>query len=266
MLNRIVLNGLDLSEAESLPLAPASEVGKALAHIPGWSMLLDPDYLSIQQQSALNRARRNSFANLLNGELAEGNFPSGASSIDNTDSPLNLSGPVSWNPDEWTYFVVFERVSGGPSIGIRAFAEPVEDDQALGEITPHMGVNTSGIGSTISVFERRAPGSDREDMIVRIEYTSNESFIDRAAMVMVTFSTDRGLRMYENGILKATEASDTRALTKGFKSGEWQMFRNARAHWGHAGLLSRDLSRPEAEADRIRIERFMLDKYQIQVV
>jgi len=72
----IQLSGVSLPSNVNMPKVTRTPEGEAMGHVPGWAMLLDPDY--INGGAPRNRARANEVFEVGTGSLVVGAFANGA--------------------------------------------------------------------------------------------------------------------------------------------------------------------------------------------
>lgn len=251
------LQGVSVDSGSSLPSIHITPEGKAMGAVPGWQMLIDPDYMV--SGAPRNRALPNSIT-LSNRHIGLGSFPNGQASL-HIDTPTDGAATitpqdVAFNKDEWSVFVV-----------IRDDAEQTSDTTLFRSITdaPRGSLSVRiGIGSTGVVGGDRSLTVWEGSTTARLSYVPEKIFAGRTVLHMVTFSIRDGLAMFSNGEKVASKPSDKRPLDQGDSAGEWR-FRatNVVADVGMMGVLSVDLSQPENTGHRRAIEKFLMAKYGI---
>lgn len=243
-----------------------SAAGQAMGDAPGWQMLLDPS----SRQGAdgfLNGASRNDL-------LTTGNWPLGSdndATFDNGEAAYRVTSgftsstgfgrrlktTFALNPTEWTFFFVV-AMDITPSVGAFSFIQPET-------------VTGGGLGIGLRVImatNGRLRVLETSSNNIRLEAPSNTFPDDVPHLIMVTFSTRDGLRVYKDGQLYLSDPDDKRPLDDQTGPGEYYLMSNRTesvddVRVGMMGLLSADLSWPEHAEERLKIEEFLIDKYGI---
>lgn len=253
MITYQVLHGLDLQGATGLPsIAPTPE-GKAMGAIPGWKMLMDPGRNA--GQTPRNRVIAGQYINRNAGATAPfsySTFANGAPSLDFSGLENSFRPQMGFNPTAWSLFSVARLESGWSGTPDIAYSSgPGSRDES-----PHVRLGLNNAGTRASMY---SAGTS-----VRVAYEPPETFENRTALVIYTFSTRDGCRIYHNGDLGAHNPSDKEPLAGGYGAGQWALYVPA---WvgkvGMTGLLDIDLGWPEHAGYRRAIERFLMDKYGI---
>lgn len=247
------VDGLQTGVASGLPAIQVSTDGQRIGSIPGWNTLLTPSH--VKNDEPRNRVVSNQYLpRAFSNPLTIGDFPNGAPSFD-MNITNRYDGTTDINKTAWTAFCV---------IRMRAM-ESAANEFLRGK----SGFDTSGLRSP-----RMGIAPSTESFVVWEEWNSTtvvasistESFINRTALLMVTYSEGSGLRIYENGALGATaenyagfEANDTAGTYQWLSS-----FTSSRtADVGHTGLFDIDLSRPENAGHRRALENYLIELYGI---
>lgn len=233
---------------------PTTPEGRAMGHIPGWVMLLDPAYL-VGTDQLRNRALKNNFALNTRGLINLDTFDNGAPAFRPTsEDPVRLNVDADINPDAWTVFTVARYNSDNSAKGL--LTNPRQE--MSGVISPQIGFSQGA--SNAIVWENSLTSEGQPQ---RLSAPVNLASRSQPALLMVTFSTADGLKIFDNGGLIAEAPDDRRPLNYGFAAGQWDVFHRTRSRWGMTGILNIDLGSLEHTADRRAIERFLMQKYGI---
>lgn len=252
MIKYQVLQGVRLSGASGLPTVTPTPEGKAMASIPGWLIMIDPAYR--EGPDVLNRAAPSAII------PSSDSPPVGAGSFPTTNEPAFAIGTgherffpdVAFPVEAWTFFSVLN----GDFLSTQSPKELVLSKNLDQEYALRLGFNASG--TDMAVFTGPTPS------VYRIRYAPPDPFEGRTALVMYTFSTREGLRLYHNGELGAHEPTETQPLDHSVGPNQWEFFSlSLRGLVGMTGLLDIDLGWPEHAGYRRSIERFLMDKYGI---
>lgn len=252
MIKYQVLRGVSLPEATELPTLNITPEGRAIGSVPGWQMLMDPGRVanSLPRNRVVASEYLRPYATWAAYEYSA--FPNGAPSLDLEPGEQRLYPDKGFNPDAWSLFVVVNVFAGDPGSRAIAYAHP---DYRGDTPFPRIALNSEA--TSVNVFEGGAT--------VRVGYTPPGGFMGAGpGLLMFTFSTREGLRIFHNGAAVAHKPEDTRPFASGFAAGQWYLFDTAwTGQAGMAGLLSIDLGWPEHAGYRRAIERFLTDKYGI---
>lgn len=230
--------------------------GRAMGHVPGWVMLLDPDYL-VGANAVRNRALRDGIATNDPGAVPLDAFDNDEAAFAPTQGSLLQLRPdrAAFDPESWSYFTV-GMVSEASGVLPRLVSPVVEQGDVLG---PYIVFYETGYHG-VALYEGSgaiSPALRRINAAVRMaERTS-------PALLMFTFSTRDGLKIFVDGELSASNPDDKRPLDFGYQAGTWELFRGMRGQWGMTGVLNIDLGWPEHAGYRRSIERFLMNKYGI---
>lgn len=245
------------------PVIMRSDVDVAMGGVPGWNTLFDPAYVRPGGVGTVNRAKAMSIAPPAGGSshqtVGVGEFPNGEAAFEaqGDDDTPSMVGTADINPTAFTVFWV-ARASGSMSASApQNVIANLASAATASDIGPYITYNAAATNlnwfevnhSGQSVYRLRAVG-------IGISETDPE-------LVMCTFSTEQGCRIWRNGVLIESEPDDKRPLTAGFRAGEYTMLRNSRGQRGMVGILDIDLSAPEHGEHRLAIERFLMNKYGI---
>lgn len=251
------MHDVHTSGNNTLPVIVQSAEGKAMAHIPGWASLFDPAHIALGERGVLNRA---SGARITATTLRTPEFfhdpASGQPLIRlpaDPETSLHFAGDAPINPEAWSIWRVF-RPAAVPS---RQYL--VIDDHADEAINNELGLSIgyapSSQNLTVYEYGRNQPG-------VPVRLSANLGAASRGLMlVMVTFSTREGLRIFDGGRLVASAPNDRRALVNGTRDYRWNRYmRGDLGAWGH---LNVDLGWAEHSGYRRAIEQYLIGKYSI---
>lgn len=251
----MVINGVRLDNATGLPSIDRTEEGAAIGNIPGWDggMLTDPDYVSTAEQWVRNRARPVSKGPVLGGTLRLGTF-------DNTATAFNpISGDnfqyrstVDLNPNAWSAFAVIQPVAstGAPMDVIKATTSTTD-------LCLRLSIDAAALNDFI-VYESTGA------LTRRAEYTANFTTRTQPTLMMVTFSVEKGITIYDNGTQVVQAEGDKRPLVAGLTGDNNITNLNLfRGRAGYSGILNVDLSKTENSGYRRAIEKFVMNKYGI---
>src|SRR5690554_2665889 len=117
MIRFLKLHGVDVGESASLPQIPRTPEGRAMGAVPGWTILVDPDYVDLSAESIRNRAQAGDMLQKTSsGSLALDQFPNGETSFDFDGHYNFLSTQVGFNPDAWSVFTVAHPAPDAPTL------------------------------------------------------------------------------------------------------------------------------------------------------
>lgn len=251
------------SELGTLQVTPE---GRALGAIPGWALLVDPSYKAPTGYGYRNRALPKNF--LLGPQAYEDRqFDNGAPAFSSNgfNSAGMASSDFALNPDEFSIFLVLKRRATSASVAsylVRPVTNPVEGETGLfifaatnNAIALHDTTPAAPYNYRIPLAGAMGPLAGASDSV----------------LCMFTFSTELGTAGYVNGIKVAGDPNDKRPLSPGmFEAGRLRFYQQTSTDvptgpvtYGMHGALNVDLSKPEHEGDRFRIEEFLKAKYAI---
>lgn len=259
-----VINGATApSEAKNYTISPE---GKALANIPGWKLLADPNYAKVADRTVLNRAIYNS--NLASFDTAGtastvplSTFTNSEKAFAPTDSsPMRLNPNIEFPEDHWSVvFVAKPSVKEtGDAINNIICAN---NTGSYGDLSPKI----SFLKSTNSLKIYSNGGPNDETTGSRLSYTSTTPLSEETAVYIVTGSSKNGLAIYKNGakVASSETAAAKTPLNRQTGAGEWHVLRGARGLFGYVGVLGIDLNDATNEAYREKINSFLKQKYAI---
>lgn len=232
-----------------------TEEGKAMAHVPGWLMLLDPDY--VLQNGVQNRCIKDGVAEYAAGTHVNiGKFKSGQNAFNPTNSnQLRLNPNIDFPRDAWSLvFVAKPDVKTPPDLNTIITSNTYK----TGVIK--VGVAFPSSASTLRIMEN----GGITDGKTRLTYTPVESnrLSEGEAVYIVTGSSKNGLSIYKNGVLVASNQNKD-LISEEWRAGDWHVLRGARGLFGMIGLLSIDLNDPANHSFRNQINGFLMNKYEI---
>lgn len=239
-----------------------SEFERVFGDVPNLSILVAPEFADGMQ--ALNLAKP--FDTALEDyqrQIDFTTFPNSAPAFDARFSTpdrirfIPLQGGV--DPRRWTAFAVVMPIVPSAAAIPKLFRPNLafNDETAL-----CLNVGWFSSGNTITIHETAAT---TEGQPLRLSFVPTTSLTARAApsLLMFTFSTERGLRIFDGGEEVAVDEADTRPLTAMINPGEITMFHNFHGRAGISGLVNTDLSAPENTPHLDRVTDFLLAKYGI---
>lgn len=242
----LVLDGVSLPHATGRPVVSLTPADKAIAHIPGWQMLVDPDY--IVSGKARNLALPNNITGHYGSNFTTGTFANGERAFDLSEDRRILPN-IAFPTEAWTFFAVAKPSTS--DIGQR-YVSAVNESSSPSVIEPSLGL-TAGAGG-VRTWSRGI--SDARASV-------SMSLADQEVYIMWTGSTRDGLRIYINGVELDHNASATEPFNKNSGPGEWRCLYGVRGLVGMMGLLSIDLGWTENTGYRRALDRFLMSKYGI---
>src|SRR5690554_6026405 len=188
--------GVNLSQSTGLPSIARTEEGAAMGAIPGWAALLDPAYASVPENWVRNRCRPNTRATASVGQLELHEFSDGVPAFNFHGAEARFSYKARVNPEAWPIFFVANPSSWTGS-GVQTPIQSADTGAQAGDINLHLGFFSQS-GSRVLVYERSWISDPSS---VRLDYEPATGLVSRDApsLIMATFSTSRGLAMFDGG-------------------------------------------------------------------
>lgn len=248
------LTGVTVPVASGLPRLAPTGAEVALARIPGWLMYLDPASRFVGTAGVLNRAIAGNVLSAQNDAPVEGAFSNAAPALVFNGASNNrmLYGNFDINPAAWTFWAVVRLADVDD--GIANLVRPATDTPD-GSTSIRVVFNGSG-------YLRVLDGSDGGQ---RVTHNDAEAYDGVTCLIMATFSTRDGCRLFRNGTLVDDDTTDKTVLDYAITSGSFRFFQNYSGLVGHAGMHSIDLGWPENAGYRKAIEQAMALKYDLTV-
>lgn len=262
------LSGITTAGSNLPTITPRPE--DVMAPIPGWALLLDPDFVAADKLTAMNRAMPNNnvAATVAGSIIGTGDWAAGGPKAFAQQAGASATAQATTpnldvNPTAWSFFMPVREVLDQTSINAALLGNSGTAAAVAGQIWPNLYIRNDRKALVIGEWWR-ASQADMVSTNVAIRLLALHDFVPGTpAFVMATFSVANGLRLFINGKQAAVAATDKRPLTHGRIAGEWGTMRNSKLKAGMHGLLSIDLGAPENAGHRKVIEDFMLAKYGI---
>lgn len=260
MRSYLKMHALDFENSNGLPTIEEREEDWLIANAPGWAMFLTPRYddgVSAGENWIYNPVSETDSGPRA-GEIVLGSFPNGARSLRSSgDDFFNFFQTAKINPNEWSFFAVF---SHAPSPLPQYLVRPSSSDPEGERIGLMIGCTASD-GENVLVYKSYESGTGNP---VRLSHPFNLGARTAPTLMMVTFSTERGLAIFDGGGRVATAPGDTLPLNSDTDGdNNLIIMQNVRGDHGPYGILNSDLSRPENAGHRRAIEEFLMRKYGI---
>nr|WP_321328525.1 hypothetical protein [Alcaligenes faecalis] len=259
MIKYTKLHDVVIQGNNTLPVIVQSEDGKAMAHVPGWKSYFDPEFMQVDPAYVLNRASgRSSTVTVTLNPTIEIDPDNGQKFV---RSQAGQSNGFSWvdsdsgelSPQSWSFWAVIKGDFSSNVPAARSLINDLDESKSgIGLSIAHTGANRA-----IQVYEYFNSGAIGAP--IRLTYTPTDT--EALMLVMVTFSTRDGLRIFRDGVLVASAPSDKRPFTRAVKAISQGRF--YRGWYGRSGLLNIDLGWTEHTAYRQAIEQFLIQKYGI---
>lgn len=247
----ISLAGVELPNAVALPTIGRTPEGRAMGGIPGWRVLIDPAFADAG--AARNRARPAAMLPRQGSAYTFGTI-SGQPAFAAVAGGPHFGVTTPMNPDSWSVFFVVQTPRGGASGG-RELLRGNTIAPAVGNVGPRVTIRVNG---TLAVIENISTN-------IRVNGPAIPDNIP--TLLMATFSTRDGLRLFIDGALVAANPEDRRALDNEFGANQYGLLRATSAGLpllaGMCGILDIDLGWPEHVGYRRAIEGFLMAKYGI---
>lgn len=209
-----------------------TERDKALINDQHFKVLFDPAF-ALTGDAPVNLCDGTA-SDLDSGTINVGAFGSGRAAFNTVGSEITLHPLVDFPAAEWTCFWVAEPKT--PTSGTASHELIFGGAPTGAEYRPRMGFNAGATAARIF----------RGDTEIRLAHTPGSAYLDNGErLMMYTFSQELGLKIFENNVEVADDATDTTVLTNGLDAGVWQMMYNFQGLAGMQGVLDIDLSRQE---------------------
>lgn len=240
--------GVNIDNTKGLPVIELTADGRTMGHIPGWASYISPEYVV-----SPTRVRERVVADT---ELFTGSAPTEATSDGATvfaptpEESMQVNGETDINPDAYSVFFVARPTD----VSQVQYAIRVRSD--FQENNPFR-IGFRANGSQIAFYD--SPDGSGASLTYDGGYSDREGL----SLLVVTFSTERGVSIFDNGRLVASDSEINTPPDSGYRASEWSYLFLARGLWGDLGVLNIDLSAPENTGYRRAIERRMRQKYVI---
>src|SRR5690625_2098800 len=255
------IKGLALDETGgSRHVIQRTPEGRAMGHVPGWQVLLDPDYASASSLNARNRAKPHAVGSIQTFGTLEpdpiGSFASGATAfVASEERRIAVNTFPEIDPQRWSLFSVIQPGPLFDGAGAASYIASYRGDQD-GRLSLSVGWPRASRDS-IRVYDRAG------NFTARLVYQVDLTELTNPKLIIVTISIEHGLKMFDGGDLVAANADDTRPLDVVDPSTRTSWFSNGHSSAGMSGILNIDLGAPENTAYRRSIEKFLMSKYAI---
>lgn len=230
----LTLGGVEFPETTGLHTHVETQLEQDLGRVPGRVFLIDPDFFT--DADPRNLAIPGNKCEIDSGSVTLGTFDNGSNCFDMlAGGEMTIRPNVAWPTDEWTIYGVLRPRT--PASGTSSYALGYSrDGWQSGDVMPWVGLNAGAARFTI--YDGNG---------IRLGHQPGGGFIDQTTAFMATFSTRDGLRLFVNDHSEAVaeDASDKRALTKGYEAGQWSVLRDFQGQAGLTGLHSFDFGKPE---------------------
>ena len=254
MIQRAVIPGLKLTNATGLKKFEFSEEGRRIGAIPGWRLFIDPKSRYRKEGQLRNRYIAGKYLAKSEKPQVSGQFQNGAPALV-YDSNNRVDSDAQINKEAWTAFAVV-RLSSADNIGASKDILRANRGATQGNFTPRLSFANSG--NSIGIYQNTASTTSI------INYARAGGYLDQTVLVMFTFSTRDGLRIFADGVEGARAPDFVTPFDAQDTPGTWGFFGGGiRGLVGHAGLLDVDLGWEEYTNERIALEKFMLETYGI---
>lgn len=243
--------------------------GRAIAHIPGWEYMIDPDYIG--SNWIRNRCKPNSkiYLNSSTGNTSVNNILN-IRDVNYFNSVANAhyrTTPDNKSKISKTAFTVFCVIATSTDPQITYPHWILRPDHITGDpdsLKNLPNFAASPTGSLLEVYSEITGANHQQEVanrICRFELKSSIRTNDKPSLVMLTFSTDNGYSAYQNGELLGNEPIFTE---QAYELENFSNFRNIRGVFGMTGILNIDLSLQENIVYRKQLESFVMKKYDIK--
>lgn len=263
-----VVKGLKLNDPSFEKLERTPE-GIAIGGLPGWEMLLDPDYA--ETGWIRNRAKPNAKFNLIEAEninTTEINLiqVNGANLLHS--HPVSKGGAgqyravssdakVSIDSKKWTVFCVIKPSAVSDALGYPTSIIRPETNGIPNSL--YIGLNPTN--GQLRIYNQSVADTSTASMApyVAAQFPTNVA-VDALKVLVITFSEEKGFNAYENGVHLGNVAAPAVTLDA---SGVFSVYRSSNAAWGLVGALNEDLSLPVNKVYMQKLTSFLMEKYGI---
>lgn len=251
----IKLEGVHVDN-DALPFVAATEEDRTLAAIPGLFFWLQggPQFATSATDLVDRAQGRRVVAKSPATAWTQGNFSNGAPALigpNGTSSSYDVAG-AEFALDRWSVAMVVNIPSAASGNDeVTSYPESLSTGAPL---VPRIGFNSS---KEFTIREGLPTERLRE---------SGTAWVDNDALLLATFSVQRGISFFVNGAL-ARHVEDYRPLGDGaFHLGAQGLPQSSggfSGHLGHLMLFNEDLSSVENTGYRRVLEQILMDKYGI---
>lgn len=257
------VDGLNI-ENSALPVVQRTPEGRAMGFVPGWKSMIDANYMpevipaagvSVLDRVQFKKIYTESGQNEAKPVIING--PNGNKLLDCVNPRFVQFDPAMDIPvDEWSIFSVFvpsSLVTG--DYRTRNYIKQVPEGAGL-----CTQISFSIISGAINIYGQ---SGNTADMAARLRSRNGVLVVDQPNLVIVTFSTRLGFKIFVNGKLVGENSTDTTPDAVGRLANSYRMHRFFRGHLGMTGLLGIDLGSAKNQDFRKTIEGFLMSKYSI---
>lgn len=247
------INGLQLENTSNLQKIERTEEGRAIGHIDGWKMLVDPKY--VDGVSVRNRA------------IAGSKFTSTRTGITKVDmfeitQPTRISSDnrTKINANEYTFFAVVDFTQKNDSFAsciIRGDSDRVEN-------APNFLANPSG--THIAVFkevrqvtyDNLITGGNRIANFALRKKIKGEGL----SLLMLSYSDEHGFSASQNGVSLGDSVIYKTKLDTDLNA--FSLLRDCLGSVGYIGILDIDLHKQSNSVKKMQLYQFLMSKYAIK--
>ena len=242
---------------ENLPGLNLSEMDLKIGNVPNWKILLDPDYT--KEASYLNRCTGIDCFDIDGSPMTPNIVNESGNSFaryGDGDNP-RIQCDVALPSDKISIFGVLR-----PALKSSNNRFTLITSNSAIEPIPQLNFGFSGDLKTLGVSTRGNTNGGNENYM-RISYSPEVSFENRLVYIMMTFSTENGLVLYENGEKVAENKDDTRPFVLSDTSDLYTMLRGICGDVGICGVVGDDLSLKKNMQYKESIDAFLKGKYNM---
>ncbi|WP_347461068.1 hypothetical protein ABEF79_07085 [Acinetobacter sp. ANC 7454] len=230
---------------------------QAIAHIPDYGFLFDPDFY--QNKKALDRVNgieidTTSSADdsniktvgvnkLFSTTLAEGNY-------------FRYAPPTDINPKAHTVVFVAKPDPVSTSVNLSTIVASVDSSGTGLDVK----VSFSGTRKSINYYPNGGLTSAAGALV---SHVLTQEQVDSLCLYIISFSTEKGYEIRINGQTVATNTTDKTARTSQNKAGEYSLMQSYAGDMGIVALLNSDLTLPRNSRYLAELESFLMNKYNI---